>query len=266
MMAKRISIKDKRKEAPEWIFNWGRSENASHSLSKWMAVLLVTGIFTLLLSAVQIRVHSPTTWTESKATVIYTAATPEGRTLTLRAREEGPFPSRFLPSQWEGAAALEQEFLRAARWTPPPYVPAMRDLPEPATPPMQLAARGEPVLPKRHPTATPAPLPRKLKLVPVIYPLSGITSADLPTDLPPIADPVNATMTTVSWRFLMRLNAAGHVSECVSLAGGDENSPSPIEAWLRRLTFKPEPATPSRWIAVSVSFANQPTTDGTESH
>lgn len=265
MMGKRISIKDKRKEAPDWVFNWGRSGNVAHSFSKWIAVLLVAGIFALLLNMVQIRVYSPTAWAESKATVIYAAATPEGRILTLRAREEGPFPSRFLPSQWEGAAALEQEFLGAARGSPPPYVPSLRDLPEPKDPPLQLAAKGEPVLPKRLPAASTAPLPGKLKLVPVISPLSGITSADLPTALPPLTDPVNATMTAASWRFLLRLDAAGHVWDCVSLAGGDEAGPSPIEAWLRRLTFKPEPATPARWIAVGVGFANQPTTDGTES-
>lgn len=266
MMGKRISIKEKRKEAPEWVFNWRRSRNTDFLFSKWIALLLVTGIFALLMSMVQIRVDSPTTWAASKATVIYTGATPEGRILTLRAREEGPFPSRFLPSQWEGAAALEQELLGAARWTPPPYVPSLRDLPEPKDPPLQLAAKGEPVLPKRLPAATAAPLPGKLRLVPVITPLSGITSAELPTDLPHIADPITATMTAANWRFLLRLDAAGHVWDCVSLAGGDEAGPSPIEAWLRLLTFKPEPANPSRWIAVGVGFANQPTTDETESH
>ena len=264
MMGKRISIKEKRKEAPEWLFNWGRSPSAGFVFSKWVALLLVTGIFALLLSVVQIRVHSPTKWAASKASVINTAATPEGRILTLRAREEGPFPSRFLPSQWEGAAALEQEFLGAARWSPPPYIPTLRDLPKSAPPPLQFAARGEPVLPKRLLTANATPLPGELKLVPLIYPLSGITSTDLPTYLPPIADPVNATMTTMSWRFLLRLDAAGHVWDCVSLAGGDAAGPSSIEAWLRRLTFKSEPTNPSRWIAVGVGFANQPTADGTD--
>jgi hypothetical protein len=264
MMGKRISIKEKRKEAPEWVFNWRRSGNATFSLSKWIALLLVTGIFALLLSVVQIRVHSPTIWAASKATVIYTAATPEGRILTLRAREEGPFPSRFLPSQWEGAAALEQEFLGAARWMPPPYMPTLRDLPKPAAPRLQLAARGEPVLPKRLPTVSAAPMPEKLQLVPVISPLSGITSDELPAYLPPIADPVNATMIAATWRFLLRLDAAGRVRDCVSLAGGDEAGPSSIEAWLRRLTFKSEPTNPSRWIAVGVGFANQPTADGTD--
>lgn len=266
MMGKRISIKEKRKEAPEWVFNWGRSGNAASSLPKWIAVLIVTGIFALIIGMVQIRVYLPTTWAASKASVICTAATPEGRILTLRAREEGPFPSRFLPSQWEGAAALEQEFLGAARWTAPPYVPILRDLPKPAEPPLQLIARGAPVLPKRLPSASATPQPGKVTLAPMIQPLSGITSAELPTYLPPIAEPVNASMTTASWRFLMRLDATGHVWDCVSLAGGDEAGPSPIEAWLRRLTFKPEPASPSRWIAVSVGFANQSTTDGTESH
>lgn len=263
-MAKRVSIKHKRKEAPEWVFSWRRPGNPA--LAKWLAVLVTGGLFALLLTGVQIRVSSPVKWAAPKATAIYVGDDAEGRALALRAREGGPFPSRFLPFEWQGAAALEQEVLAAASWSPPPYVPVVRQLPEEASAPIRLAARGEAVLPKRRPASVETRDPVKLTLAPEISPLSGIRAEEIPRDLPPFDTPVDAAMTTETWRFLVRLDAAGHVWDCVSLAGGDENGPSPMETWLRQVTFNPAPAQPSRWIAVAVGFANQPTTDGTDAH
>jgi hypothetical protein len=262
MMAKRISIKHKRKEAPEWVFSWRRPGNPA--LSKWIAVLVTGAMFTLLLTAVQIHVSPPITWAAPKTSVIYVADDAEGRALTQRAREGGPFPSRFLPSQWEGAAALERELLGTTRWTPPPYVSTLKDLPDAADAPLRLAARGEPVLPKHLPAMASAPARVKLKLAPVIYPLSGIRAEEIPNDLPPIEAAADGSMTAEAWRFLVRLDAAGHVWDCVSLAGGDEAGPSALEAWLRRVTFMPESEKPSRWIAVGIGFSNQPDIDGTD--
>ncbi len=146
-MGKRVSIKHKRKEAPEWVFNWRQPGNSG--LAKWLAVLVTGGLFSLLLTGVQIRLSSPVKWAAPKAMAIYVGHDAEGRALALRAREEGPFPSRFLPSQWEGTAALEQAVFGAARWTPPPYVPVLRDLPEEAVTPARLAASGP--VPERWP-------------------------------------------------------------------------------------------------------------------
>ena len=261
MMGQRISIKQMRKEAPTWVFDWQRQRK--YEFPKWFALLLVGGLFALILTALQIRVQPPTAWAAPKASVIY-ATGEEGRLLTLMASEGGPFPSRFLPSQWEGAATLEREVLSAARWAPQPYVPAIRNLPEPATPPLQLAARGESVLPKRLPSPAAAPTPPTSTLVPVLRPLSGITNEGMPVEIPSIKGPLDATTTAGTWRFLLRLDAAGCVWDCVSLAGGVEAGPSPMEAWLRRMTFKPEPGTPSRWIAVEVGFTNQSATHGTD--
>jgi hypothetical protein len=262
MMGQRISIKQMRKEAPKWVFDWQQRGNSK--FPKWIALLLVGGLFALLLTVVQIRLQSPVAWAAPKASVIC-ATGEEGRILTLMAREGGPFPSRFLPSQWEGAATLEREVLSAARWAPLPYVPVMRNLPEPASPPLQLAARAESVLPKRLPSPAAAPTPTTSGLVPVLRPLSGITNEELPLEIPILKGPLDATTTAGTWRFLLRLDAAGCVWDCISLAGGDETGPSPMEVWLRRMTFKPEPGTPSRWIAVEVGFVNPSATHGTDS-
>jgi hypothetical protein len=255
-MARRISIKDKRMAAPAWVFNWRRLGGSP--VHHGIAILVVGCGFALFLTSVRIRVASPTPWATHKASVIHVTDDAEGQALTLRAREGGPFPSRFEPSAWPNAVAMEQAAQEVARWTPPPYVPVLRDLPAELTPPVTLAAKGVSTLPKLSPESPAAPLAMKLRLAPVLDPLSGITPAAMPGELPPFDQAVDATMTAEPWRFLLRLDSAGKVSECVSLAGGDEAGPSRLEAWLRRVSFIPEPAKPSRWIAVGVGFANQP--------
>jgi hypothetical protein len=261
-MAKRVSMRHKRREAPEWVFPWrGRRDSP---FPKAFAILLAGGAFAVLLTSVRIRVAAPVAWAGHKAAVIQVLDDAEGRALTLRATEEGPFPSRFEPSEWEWAAATERDAYQAARWRPEPYAPALRDLPDADAPsPLQLAAPGEAVLPDRHPSPAPARPIEKSALFPALYPLSGITASSLPGELPPFGGPVDPAMAAESWRFLLRLNAAGRVLDCVSLSGGNEAGASALEDWLRRVSFHPEPAKPTRWIAVGVRFSNQPA-DGTD--
>ena len=251
-MAKRVPFKHKRKEAPEWVFPWrplGQSP-----FPNWFALLLVGSAFAFFLTSVRIHVTPPTPWATHKASVIQVTDDAEGRALTLRAREGGPFPARFEPAVWEGTAVLKQAAMDAARWSPPAYVPALRDLPDEVTPPLSLAGKGEAVLPKRKPSVNAVPETARLKLAPTLYPLSGISPAAMPRELPAYDGAVDAKMTPEPTRFLVRLDTAGNVRDCVSLAGGA----SPLEDWLRRVTFNPEPAKPSRWIAVGVGFTNQP--------
>lgn len=255
-MPKRVPFKRKRKEAPEWVFPW-RPLGESR-FPKCLAIVLVGAAFTFLLTSVRIRVTPPTPWAAHKASVIQVTDNAESRALTLRALEGGPFPSRFEPSEWEGAAVLEQTAFAAARWSPPPYVPALRELPDKVTPSVLLAAKGEPVLPKRNPSSELAPVQVQLKLAPVLYPLSGITPASMPRELPAYDGAVDARMTSEPSRFLIRLDTAGQVRDCVSLAGAAVADPSPLEDWLRRVSFNPEAIKPSRWIAVGVGFTNQP--------
>ena len=255
-MGARTSRKDLRKDAPEWVFQWRLTMGSP--IHKWGAILLVGSGFAFFLTSARIRVMPPTPWATHKATVIHVANDAEGQTLMLRAREGGPFPSRFDPSAWEGAAALERAAFEGTRWMPPPYVPELRKLPEAVPPRVTLAAKGEPVLPKLRPLSEVAPPAVKLRPTPELYPLSGIAAAALPSVLPPFDDVINEALTAESWRFLMRLDAAGNAQDCVSLGGGDEAGPPPLEAWLRRVSFNPDPSKPSRWIVVGIGFTNQP--------
>jgi hypothetical protein len=261
MMAKRVSIKHKRMEAPDWVFPWRKGGDAW--FPGWFAILLVGAAFAFFVTSVRIRVTPPMPWAAKKAALIQVTDDAEGRALTLRAREGGPFPSRFEPSEWAQGLALERAAFEAARWTPPPYQAALRDLPTEPPPVTLLAAKGEPVLPKRSVAPPAAANPGNLKLAPRLFPLSGITQASMPHELPPFAGEVDAAMTAETWRFLVRLDVTGNVIDCISLTGGDEAGAPALETWLRGVSFLTEPSKTTRWIAVGVGFINQ-ASDGTD--
>lgn len=248
-------------DTPLWVFQWrGRKMPMFPGL---FATALVCAVFVLLVTMLQIRVVTSEKSLPRKASVILLRDDAEGRALSLRAREGGPFPSRFELSSWPGLAGLEAAVQEAVRFKSPPYVPALADLPaENWIEPLALAAKGERVFPKRTAAPVSSLNSSPLKLVPALFALSGIAPDALPRDLPPFEAVVDRAMTSGSWRFLVRLNPVGSVAECVSLEKGSDESAPVLEAWLRRITFKPETTSGDRWIGVGVGFTNQPV-DGT---
>ncbi len=263
-MGKRVSRKRLRMAAPEWVFRWRRSKESSwHHI---IAIGIVASGFTLGFSSIHIQVLPATLRATQKASLIHVNEDAVGRALTLRAREGGPFPSRFDPAEWEGAAAIEQAALATTRWSSPPYVPTLKDLPDDLTPtPLRMAARGVATLPTPEPAQLRAPTSVTLRLSPVLHPLSELSASALPRELPPFVGVVDASIAAAPWRFVIRLDAAGNVLECVSLAGGDEHGRSSLVDWLRHISFAAAPAEASRWLAVGVGFTNQ-LTDGPDSH
>jgi hypothetical protein len=263
-MPETASIFQKLSHTPEWFFRW-RGLKAS-SLPMVFAVLIVASCFALFLGGVRLKVVPPRPIIPRKASVIYLKDDALGRALALKAQEGGPFPSRFEPSQWEGMAALEAEVLAVARSAPIPYVPKLDKLPEEKLAPrIDLATKGEPVFPKRNRPSVALSGSAQLKIAPILYPLSGITPAELPADLPKFNGTIDSAMTAASWRFLVRLNPEGVVAECVSLEKGGEAGARELEAWLRSVHFVVAPGKPFRWIGVAVLFSNQPV-DGPDAH
>lgn len=237
---------------PEMIFRWRPVRQAY--FPKLLALVTV-GLGFVLLLALRVEVTAPEKSAPRKAAIIYLQDNAEGRALILRAREGGPFPSRFALSDWQGRAEIENAALAAVSFQPQPYVPALGDLPtENAVKPLELAAKGLSFFPNREPLPIAPPDVARLKLAPVLAPLSGITRDALPVALPSFAGNPDAA---ASWRFLVRLNAGGGVEECVSLEKGDEPGAAEMAAWLRRVQFQPELAKPFRWIAVGIGFTNQ---------
>jgi hypothetical protein len=252
----------KRGGTPQWVFVWREVEPPV--IPRLIALGFGITLFGFLIGAARIQVMTPAKTSTRKASLIYLRDDAEGRAWSLRAKEGGPFPSRFEPAQWQGLAELETGAMEAVRYQPRPYVTEMKDLPRAnELESLGLAAKGEVFLPRREGTAVLAPDLIQLKPAPMIYALSGISPTAIPTDLPPFTSPVDTEMSAFSWRFLLKLDAAGTVSECVSLARGGVAGSTSLESWLSQISFPPAQDGKSRWIAVSVAFINQPI-DGTE--
>lgn len=264
MMARRVSMKAKRREAPDWIYPWRPA--GEPWLPKFLALALVATVFAVLLSSVRIRTVVDSPWSSRKASVIQVLDDAGGRALTLRAQEGGPFPSRFEPSGWPDFVALEKSVLEASRTAMPVYRPLLRDITASKRRMPALTDPGLAVLPQPPGNPQPPGPAVAARLVPVIVPISGIHATALPDALPDFPGEVTPTLAAAPTRFLVRLDPAGSVTDCVSLDAGDELGPSALEQWLRGVSFKPGPTKASRWVALGVSFVNRPTVaDGTES-
>lgn len=255
-------MKTKRQEAPEWVFPW--KPRGEPAFPKFLAFAAVTLAFGFFLTSVRIHTAAPVAWSNRKASLIHVIDDAEGRALTLRARDGGPFPSRFEPTDWPAYATLEKAAMDAARTPLRTYQPALRDLAEDphATLPA-LAEPGVPVLPRPPSPGVITLKAPAVSLQPVILPISGIRADAIPRTLPPFEGPADAQVTAEPPRFLIRLDATGTVLDCIALDGGDEAGPSALEKWLRGIPFQADPTKPSRWISVRVSFLNQPA-DGTD--
>jgi hypothetical protein len=141
----------------------------------------------------------------------------------------------------------------------------MKDLPAAERiPPLQFAARGELFFPARAAAQHAVPAAPEWVLAPALYPLVGISFAELPRELPPFPAVVDAAMSSAAWRFLIRLNPAGDVADCVSLERDEYEAAVLLENWLRQVKFAGDPAKPARWIGVGIGFINQ-AADGTHS-
>lgn len=240
--------------ARQWVFAWRPRRDAL--AGNILITLAVAAAFGMFVSFVHIRVAPAQPWAARKASVIHVTGDTDGRALRLKARESGPFPSRFEPAQWHQAKSIEQSAMEALAWKPPPYAPTLRELPEESPAPVRLPSMGAVVLPKPPPPASPV-VPPKSRPVPVLAPLSGMAASVMPDELPVFEDVSLKSTGPEPWRFLVQLDAAGHVADCVSLAGGDAPGPPALVDWLRRVAFQPDPRQSSRWIGVSLSFINQ---------
>lgn len=255
-MAGRVSMRQKRKEAPEWIFPW-RARRASPA-PKISAFFIALGMFAVLFAFVRVQVSTPTPWAAGKASLIRTLDDAEGRALTLRAREGGPFPSRFEPSGIGWTRDWEQSLQGVVRWRPPAHQPALRELPEmfPAEP--RFSPPDVAVLPRRRPPA-PDAATQKTMPQPVLYPLAGLTADELPQELPVFTGDTPPAMLAEPWRFLLRVDSEGRVRDVVPLVGAAGTGHSPLIGWLRGVRFPTTDAPAERWIALGLGFTNHPT-------
>lgn len=257
-MARKVSFRQKRLEAPEWIFRW--KSPGEPLLPKLFAIFGVFAMFALVLSSVRIRAASRNPLEIRKASCILATHSGDGRALALAALENGPFPSRFEPDAWLHENHLGNPAWAALAWQPASHSSELRPLAPPhLNTNLRLAPGGEPVFPKFSPSTPPADT-RGVARSP--HPVLRIL-ADLDRENSPSAAPWTGTVDPKwlggSWRFLLHLDASGTVLEFLSMADGADNTVDvALAPWLCQHRFSPAPSNHFRWVGVAVTFENLP--------
>ena len=256
MKASAVS-KERSRQEISLIFPWRELPKAA--CPRVIPIIVAALAFAMLLAFVRIKVASPQFNIMSKASWIQLPATGDGVLWARWAKEAGPFLSRYEPSSWDAYPTMAAAVMQATRIPTRVYVPALRDLPpQTLDEPLELASKGEPVFPRRAPPLAPHPATTEYRLVPVLYPLSPLGSAELPLALPPWPGEVDAATAATDCRFLLRLHPAGAVADCVSLTKTTGPGVVMLENWLRRVAFDPKLAANGGWLAIGIQFNNQP--------
>lgn len=256
-MADRVSMKQKRREAPEWIFSWKR--RGEPIVPKVIAVAFSAAMLGGLLGFVRIQTTTPNPWGLEKASVIHVLDTPEGRALALEARENGPSPVRFSTSDWPSLVAFENDQLARLSAKVEAYRPRLREWqPKPARVPA-LSQPGAMVLPPLPTVEVKPPLLSSRPPQPMVWPLSGLSQEEVPVELPAYDGVVDAAMQADSVRFLVQLDGEGQVLECIALSGGDKpEATASLTNWVRGIRFLRKSGGASAWAALRIRFINQP--------
>lgn len=249
-------MKQKRREAPEWIFPWRR--RGEPVLPKLAAVGFAVAVFGGLLGLVRIQTTAPNPWGLEKASVVHVPNTSQGRALALEAREQGPSPVRFSTADWPALARFENEQLARLAMVAEPYQPLLRDWQPQVFPVPALSQPGAMVLPPLPVIDVVPPPPPPGRPQPVIWPLSGLSPTEVPADLPAYEGPVDAAMQSDSLRFMIQLDGQGNVLECVALSGADTPEGTAfLAAWVRGIRFLRISEEGPAWAALRIRFLNQ---------
>jgi len=251
----------------QWVFPWWRR----HSRLVPMVLPITLGVvaFGCLLALVRVKVGSPQFEMERLGSLVYVPADGDGLAWAVRAREAGPAMSRYEPATWSGFSELDRLVTEATSVSTPPREPKLRELPQAeSVRTVDLAAKGQAVLPARsNAAAAPAPV-GPWRLVPTLFPLSPMNGAAMPATLPPFTGAIKPDMATArrqfsKWQFLLHLGPDGVVTECLPQDPATEGT-AMLETWLKGVTFDPKLALDGGWFAVAVRFVIQ--ADGTDDH
>ena len=254
-MAQKISMRQKRQEAPDWIFPWkGRREPI---LPKLLAVVLAALFTAGLFGFVRIQRAAPSWWGLEKASVIQVIDTVEGRALALRARENGPSPVRFESSDWPQLVRFQDQQMMRLSQPQSAYEPRLRPWQDPPPEEPSLWESNAGVLPL-PPKPQPMPaVPAAGAPHPSVQPISGLGADEVPAALPRYEGVMDKAMLSGSVRFLIRLDQDGRVADCLALSGADTaDATAELAGWLRNVRFLREGG-PGSWAAVAIVFLNQ---------
>lgn len=258
MMNRKISFRQKRKEAPAWIFRWGTT--GEPVWPKLVALALVGAGFSLAYAGVRIRMAgagSERVMSQRATWILEPLEQPGETRLSWLAMQDGPFPSRLDRSEWQsGANSLVGSI--GPEWAIPKYEPQIKDSPVVAAPvAKKLATGGETVFPQQEKPprmSTMAVTSPGAVLKPVVKPLS---SGAIPVSpLPQWNLPVDPKWHGIGARFLLKADPAGHVMEVISMADlVDPSANTSLANWLKSCRFPPDASrNEERWLSLMVTF------------
>lgn len=243
------------------IFDWRKPEGSFRD--KLLSFVVVSIAFAAIYGTVGIRIVSPGDAPSEGASLLRFRDDELGRSWTLQAEEDGPFPGRL---ELEGYETVLAAGAMEGRISWHDYRSELRQIGVGGfSPKERISPKGVRVFPSRdrareRPHSDP-PLPRKLAQAPVLTPYDATALAWMPEKLPGFLKPEGMEMVSTTWRFAVNLREDGTVRESISLGGGDDGGQAFMEEWLRGVRFKA--GVGDRWLGLQVDFMNLPE-DGTE--
>ncbi len=243
------------------IFDWQKPESSFRV--KMLSYILVGIIFTFLFGSLKVGISVPTRVRAESASILRFRDDEMGRSWTLQAEEDGPFPGRLSFDGFLGG--LEADGSDGVfPWHV--YRSGLREIGNDGSYANEdIAPKGVRVFPSiiavgGDPGADP-PIQTKMAMMPILIPYDSYALAWMPDRLPDIAIPEGAEKMTTAWRFAVNLRENGTVKEAISLVGGEDAGQALMERWLHGVRFKE--GSSDRWLGLRVEFANRPD-DGTD--
>lgn len=242
----------------ELIFGWSSSE--SHRGHKLLAIMLVTGVFTILLGSVNVRFGTERAGAVIGSSVLQFKNDELGTYWRMRAEEEGPFPGRMellgdnsLPNFHGLSAEIEE-----GEWTT--YQMELSSLQSivginGSNPVNEV----ENFLPELEPLSSASveniDSTRIAIAEPILIPFDEGSLKWMPDMLPDFSSGLLENAIPATWRFLVRLSPDGNVDQCISLSGTDGPSLGEMTGWLKSVHFKE--GVGERWLGLRVEFINR---------
>jgi hypothetical protein len=238
----------------ELVFDWKQSE--SQGKSKIIAFLLVTVLFTVLVSLLDLRLSPFRNESFVGAELIRFDEEEMARSWLLEAEERGPFPGRLEVVDELSLLAFSGGGLSS--WND--YSVRLRSLhEEQGVARMEIATKGARVFP-----AIPSPSTDVLVDIPqnstmrrklILTPYDADALKWMPSKgLPEFQVPAGVESMPDALRFVVSVRDDGTVAESISLGGGADPLQDAVEVWLRSIRFGRGAG--ERWIGLRVDFVN----------
>jgi hypothetical protein len=239
------------------IFDW--QARRTPYLGKLGLLALTAGLFLLLSIVVRVKVGTLPVQDHRSASIIMLTPGSDPMHWIEAARDLGPFPTRFEPADWPQVRSQIADVLQTTDQAAlPTLAPQFAQLPDhEAVAPIPLIAKGSRILPSVPPPPD-RPMPRvPMRLSPVIFSLTAGDGA-LPATNPPFDATITPDMASQPWRFLLQIAPDGEVIHATALIGHNVPGRPELSRWLEAHRFPAHRASTDRWVAIAITFQNQP--------